>query len=34
MAFMGMNELFEGMKSELFEKSKLIEKVGDINIFC
>lgn len=30
MAFMRMNELFEGMKSELFEKSKLIEKVGDM----
>lgn len=30
MDFMGMKELFEGMGSELLEKSKLIEKVGDM----
>lgn len=30
MDFMGMKELFEGMGSELLEKSKLIEKVGNM----
>lgn len=30
MDFMGMKEIFEGMCSELLEKSKLVEKVGDI----